>query len=316
MKQSTPVSVVHDIVENTFSSQVEEWEVLKNNYEIFDEALSDEILFEKCFWSAGKILLSYRKASLSANLSAIENGERPCFLCRSARPAEQRAVEWKDYEILANPYPASDLHLTIVCKEHTPQRIVNRIIDMAELARLLPEYAIFYNGPKCGASAPDHMHFQAVNVVDVANFNIKREHLIEGPKVGNSRIYLPRPNMTPFGYFIMDVKTYADTQPMFERILRTFPDYDDEPMMNVVAFKVPGATRIVIIPRKNHRPECYGTGNDQMLVSPASIEMMGKFITSRREDYDRLDESAMQEIYNDVAYTTTEFIEFAKRLSQ
>ncbi|MDE6065774.1 MAG: DUF4922 domain-containing protein [Duncaniella sp.] len=316
MKQSTPVSVVHDIVENTFSSQVEEWDMLKNNYEIFNEALSDEILFEKCFWSAGKILLSYRKASLSANLSAIENGERPCFLCRSARPAEQRSVEWKDYEILANPYPASDLHLTIVCKEHTPQRIVNRITDMAELARMLPEYAIFYNGPKCGASAPDHMHFQAVNLVDVANFNIKHEHLIEGPKVGKSSIYFPRPNMTPFGYFIMDVKTYADTQPMFERILRTFPDCDDEPMMNVVAFRVPGATRIVIIPRKNHRPECYGTGNDQMLVSPASIEMMGKFITSRREDYDRLDEGAMQEIYNDVAYTTTEFIEFAKRLSQ
>lgn len=318
MKESVPAQIIHDRIDEMYAGQLNDgWNLLTDNCRVYDDAPYEEILFGKCFWEASKIQLSYRKGSLSANLTEIANGERPCFLCRKARPKEQEAVEWNDYEVLANPYPASDLHLTIVCKEHTPQHLGERLRDMAELARILPEYAIFYNGPKCGASAPDHMHFQAVSLGEAANFSTKRQFLIEGPKVGKSRIYIPKPNMTAFGYFILDVKTDADILPMFDVILKTLPPSDDEePMMNVIAFGISDATRIIIIPRKSHRPKCYGTGPGQMLVSPASVEMMGKFITSRREDFDRLDEPTMQSIYDDVAYTGDEFLEFVKRLTQ
>ena len=305
-----------EVVDEMYAEQIEEWDVLVNNFLIYDNAPYKQVMFNNRFWLADKIQLSYRKSSLSADLSAIANGERPCFLCRYARPKEQKAVEWKDYEILANPYPASNLHLTIVCKEHTPQHLGARIKDMVELARMMSEYAIFYNGPKCGASAPDHMHFQAVSIGEASNFDVLRKYLIEGPQVGKNRIYFPLPNITAFGYIVLEVKTYADILPMYDMVRNLLPHniQEDEPMMNVVAFRVPGATRVVIIPRKNHRPKCYGTDAGQMLVSPASMEMMGKFITSRKEDFERLDEATMQSIYDDVAYSVDEVMEFVKSL--
>lgn len=304
----------YDIIE-LLNNQIEEWKLLSDNYNTYDNAPCEKILFGKEFWTGHKILLNYRKASLSADLKAIAAGERPCFLCPNARPALQRAIIWDDYEILCNPYPASEVHYTIVNRNHIPQRLGERIIDMARLTRVMPECCIFYNGPQCGASAPDHMHFQAVDKQETVNFMYLPDYLIDSVKVGKSRLYVPRANLTAFGHFILDIKKDSDIMPLFDIVLASFPEYDgDEPMMNVLAFKLGGTTRIIIIPRKRHRPQCYGTDAGQMLISPASLEMMGKFITSRQEDYDRLDEPTMQRIYDDVGYSSLEFLEFVKRL--
>lgn len=308
---------LQDKADKLFNSQNRNWPLFSDNHEKFELAPSKEFLFDNCFWKAGKTLLNYRKASLSANLDSIARGERACFLCKSARPSEQDAVDWGDYEILVNPYPADYIHFTIVNKEHVQQSLGSRIHDMVQLARKLYEMAIFYNGPKCGASAPDHMHFQAVDYIGADNFNIKDEYLIKHTAIGKSSIYIPRPNMSPFGYFILDIRSDNDIIPMYEAVTGLLPKDDDssEPMMNVVAFrKNAEVTRVVIIPRKRHRPECYGTAEGQMLVSPASLEMMGRFITSRIEDYNRLDEKTMTAIYAEVAYTHDEFQELIKRL--
>lgn len=298
------------------NSQIDEWQLLRSNYDTYDAAANDKILFSNVFWETSKILLNYRKASLSADLKAIADGKRPCFLCKDARPAQQRTIIWEGYDILCNPYPASDIHYTIVCRDHTPQLLGRRILDMARLARMIHDCCIFYNGPQCGASAPDHMHFQAVSINEAFNFMLNKNYMIESVKSGNSRIYIPRPNMSAYGHYIMEITDDSYILPMFNIILDTLPRHDaDEPMMNVLAFQYDNAIRIVIIPRKRHRPLCYGTAPGQMLVSPASLEMMGKFITSRKDDYNRLDETSMQHIYDDVAYSTTEFLEFVKKLS-
>jgi len=306
---------MHDCIITLLNDQIDKWKLLSDNYEQFDNAPTEKILFNNVFWEGHKILLNYRKASLSADLQAIANGERQCFLCANARPSQQRAITWENYEILSNPYPASDVHYTIVNRDHTPQQLGKRIIDMARITRIMPDCCIFYNGPQCGASAPDHMHFQAVDIHEAVNFMYKPDYLIDSIKIGKSCLYIPRANMTAFGHFILVIKKDSDIMPLFDIVLATFPEHDGyEPMMNVIAFKMGGTTRIVIIPRKHHRPQCYGTGPDQMLISPASLEMMGKFITSRQEDYDRLDEPTMQHIYDEVGYTNMEFLEFVKRL--
>lgn len=301
-------------ITSLFENQIEGWQLLNGNYSTYEKTLKDKLSLRDCSWNGTKILLNYRKASLSANLKAIAEGQRPCFLCANARPGEQQAVNWNNYEILCNPYPASAKHFTIVCRDHKPQHLGLRIIDMSHLVKLMPDCCIFYNGPKCGASAPDHMHFQAVNRDEAVNFMLTNEYMTEILAVGDSRLYVPNPASTPFGYFIIDFTQESDIQTMFETLLHTLPRQgDEEPMINVVAFRFDNSTRIIVIPRKNHRPKCYGVEPGQMLISPASLEMMGKIITSRREDYDRLDGDTMQQIYHEVAYTPIEILEFVQK---
>lgn len=315
-KKSSTIELQDNVID-LLNDQIEEWPLLGNNYEIYDNAPCDKILFDDLFWEASKVLLNYRKTSLSADLQAIAQGQRPCFLCKDARPAEQRTVAWNEYEILVNPYPASDVHFTIVNQNHTPQHLGERILDMARLAHILKGCCIFYNGPRCGASAPDHMHFQAVDIEEAINFSIVEDYLTELGRVGKSRLYIPHKNMSPFGYYIMDIKKDADIPVMFEQVLSTLPVSDDgEPMMNVIAFQNGSTTRIIIIPRRQHRPSCYGSDSGRMLVSPASLEMMGKFITSTESDYDRLDEKTMTSIYHEVGYTHEEFAEFINKLTE
>lgn len=104
-----------------------------------------------------------RIVSSGAKVDARSLAERPCFLCGKNRPAEQRGIDWRGYTVLVNPFPIFPRHLTIPAVGHTPQRIQGRVADMLALAAELPGYTVFYNGPRCGASAPDHMHFQAGN---------------------------------------------------------------------------------------------------------------------------------------------------------
>lgn len=317
MATKNALNTIQDDINTLFDNQLDEWQLLSDNYDIFDKSPYDKIFFSDVFWEGNKILLNYRKASLSANLKTIADGLRPCFLCDDVRPAEQRNVNWENYKILVNPYPTSDVHFTIINRDHTPQHLGERILDMARLTRILPSCCIFYNGPECGASAPDHMHFQAVDIHESANFMRTVKYMTEICHIGKSRLYIPKPNMAPYGHFILEIKEDADIMPMFDLIISSMPKSDGyEPMMNVVAFKMGETTRIVIIPRKRHRPACYGNEGDRMLISPASLEMMGKFITSRHEDYDRLDEQTMQLIYDEVGYTTAEIMGFIKTISE
>ena len=226
--------------------------MLGENIDKLVKATEDEKVFfiDSTVWEVSACSLSFRKASATADIDKALAGERPCFLCENARPKEQKHIIWEGYDILANPYPLSVLHLTIAAREHTPQLIAPHIHDMARLTRLLPDHAIFYNGPRCGASAPDHMHFQAVDKRLMYNFTSRRDMLM--------------------------------------------------PMVNILAWKEKKGTSVVIIPRKAHRPACYGTGEDGMLISPATLEMAGFFTCARPEDVDKLNAETVQQIYDDV----------------
>lgn len=297
--------------------QSEGWKLLQDNYDTYINVSRKELLFSKFTWLSSVVELNYRKKSLTADLKAISEGKRACFLCKDSRPLEQESIEWKDYVILCNPYPASDIHFTIVNREHTPQQLGKSISNMVELARRLPQCTIFYNGPRCGASAPDHAHFQAVSLIESINFSHKIQFFHRLESCYNKGVYIPTDSLSPYGYYLIEINEGNDILPIYEAVISTLPCEDgNEPMMNVVTFYAEGKVRVVIVPRRKHRPVCYGRGEGQMLVSPASLEIMGKSIVSNHDDFNSLNRERIFDIYREVCYTHDEFSTFVKRLSK
>ncbi len=191
---------------------------------------------------------------------------------------------------------------------HTLQLINGRIADMIKLAGELDEYTVFYNGPRCGASAPDHMHFQAGNS-DFLTISEALEHteLKEIATDGESTLSLA--DKLPIRVFVIDAANPEEGQSLFSRLYKALPvpEGEAEPMMNILAFATPAGVRLVVIPRKRHRPSFYGTeGDDCMLLSPASVDMGGVFITPRPQDFARLDAATVLRVLNELCLSETE----------
>ncbi|MCF0185380.1 MAG: DUF4922 domain-containing protein, partial [Bacteroidaceae bacterium] len=145
-------------VKELLQSQKSEWDVVSFNF----AALDNMQVAELGYYGYKVQYNPERKRSTLANLGSAAIGRRKCFLCEQNRPKEQKLVEWGEYSILVNPYPVCKVHYTIPLNEHLPQRLSGRAVDMVRLAKALPDCVVFFNGAKCGASAPDHFHFQAV----------------------------------------------------------------------------------------------------------------------------------------------------------
>lgn len=253
-----------------------------------------------------------RIVSSGAKVDARSLAERPCFLCEKNRPAEQRGIDWRGYTVLVNPFPIFPRHLTIPAVGHTPQRIQGRMADMLALAAELPGYTVFYNGPRCGASAPDHMHFQAGNsdflpiwqALDVAPLRMVADD--------GAGTRLSVCTSLPVNVFVVDAATPEAGERMFDRLYRVLPEGEEEPMMNLLA----AGSRLVVVPRKRHRPSFYGTeGEGCMLLSPASVDMGGAFITPRREDFDRLDAQLLARVFDELCLDTEQIEEISNKVS-
>ena len=304
--------------ENFFDYEADRWELLKENLGSLSTAIDNEKriqTLDTSNWEVYVRQVNYRKASLSAKVDNESLAKRPCFLCSDNRPEEQEVIHWGDYDILANPYPLADMHFTIAATEHTPQRIAGRIKDMARITRLNPYNCTFYNGPLCGASAPDHFHFQSFHESMSMNMWRPVEELCEVLKVGKSRAYRSPKGDTPFPYFIISSASDKELEEIFDRIYKSLPPAEPEPMMNIVMMKDGGKMRTLIVPRSKHRPSFYGTGEGKMLVSPASVEMLGTFVTSREEDFARLDAETVNRIYAEVCLSDDEFDRVIDRLA-
>ncbi len=258
-----------------------------------------------------------RIVSSGAKVDARSLAERPCFLCEANRPSEQRGIGWSDgrYTILVNPFPIFPRHLTIPAAEHTPQRIAGRVADMLRLASELEGYTVFYNGPRCGASAPDHMHFQAGN----------SDFLTIAPAIENAELKtiaadgdatLSLVDTLPVKVFVIDAADHSAGERLFGRLLEAMPvpEGEREPMLNLLCYSTPAGERLVVIPRKRHRPACYGTDNGCMLISPASVDVGGVFITPRPEDFERMDQAAIASILDEVCLTAEEIGEIASHV--
>jgi hypothetical protein len=246
-----------------------------------------------------------RIISSAAKVDARSIEARPCFLCEQNRPPEQQGVTFgNDYIILINPFPIFRRHLTIVNRGHTPQRIAGNMLTMLLLAESLQDYVLFYNGPQCGASAPDHLHFQAGNrgflqiEKDQGNPSLCRRVA----ESGQTEMWL----WSGYGRGIMTLKgndplaLTAAFGRFCERFALTQPDRP-EPMLNILASHDDGRWTIHIIPRRVHRPACYfANGESKILLSPASVDIGGVFITPREEDFNKITAEHIMTILGEV----------------
>lgn len=256
-----------------------------------------------------------RIVSSGAKVDARSLAERPCFLCEANRPAEQRGLEWCGrYTVLVNPFPIFPRHLTVPATEHTPQRIAGRMADMLRLAMELDGYTVFYNGPRCGASAPDHMHFQAGNSDFLTIAPALEDAELQTVATDAENGVLALCTALALNVFVIDAPTPEAGERLFERLYAALPvpEGEEEPMLNLLAYATAAGVRLVVVPRKRHRPSFYGTeGEDCMLLSPASVDMGGVFITPRREDFDRLDADVLARVFDELCLSNQEITEIA-----
>ncbi len=249
-----------------------------------------------------------RVVSASAKVDAKSIAARPCFLCEKNRPAEQRGVDAGDgYVFLCNPMPIFNPHFTIPTLSHQPQLIADCLPKMLELAeRLSGEYTVFYNGPKCGASAPDHLHLQA-SPLGSTPFE---QQLLADPegfigwidKSGSGAIgQTSEPWPVAIALDGTDrLAVQEHVEDLLAKLAKQYPA-DPEPMLNALALHTDGKLRVILFPRTSHRPTNFGAGDGQVLVSPGLVDMLGLLITPRREDFDKLDGEAVSKIYQEVS---------------
>jgi hypothetical protein len=279
--------------------QKSEWDLLKRGYESLASVRTRTFQFD-----GFEVKLQFNPGRFASSAARVDDKsirERKCFLCDANRPKEQRGLDCGGgYTLLCNPFPIFPEHFTIAHREHRPQRILDCFGDMLRLARDLSDgYCVFYNGPRSGASAPDHLHLQAGN----KNFMPIDTDL---HKVAFDR-YLRR-----YFYFESCEEDYLiDGLTRVCSAMQSVTACTDEPMMNVIAYYgVPkaGWWRTVIFPRGKHRPAAYfAEGDAELLLSPGTVDMGGVLIVVREHDFERITREDVARIYDEVTLPATQF---------
>ena len=304
-------------VENLFHSQRNEWKTVAQNYDELNTSLHKEITSEgfslllQC--NPGRIRSSAAKVDVASILG------RPCFLCPANLPEEQKSIDYSpDYNILINPYPIFEKHLTIACKKHTPQLIKGRIKDMLRLANDLQDYVILYNGPRSGASAPDHFHFQAGKK---GLLPIEKDiRIFSGKKILKEEQHGAIYTMNRYirNTLIYQSNNIEWLENSFESLLQSLsmlpvaqngnnPDtpipvtQDDEPMLNLIALYEDNQWSLIVFPRAAHRPSLYyEKGERQILFSPGAVDFGGLLIFPRKEDFDKINMELIESMFDEL----------------
>ena len=283
-----------DIMEDSsisrfFNRQLEMWEDARHRFRDLKHVevrqLSDQL---KVQFNPARIV------STGAKIDKHTLGERPCFLCERNRPKEQMTKQIDDhFQLLVNPFPILPVHFTIPATKHQPQSIYRHYGEMHRLLSLHSELMVFYNGPKCGASAPDHLHFQAgtCGVLPLqTNWQRLSRSLTDVISLNDEeKISVLSDFLVPA--FVIISKSEDSDEELFHRLYRSMPMRGDEsePMMNIIAWRKGDEFISVVIPREKHRPDAYfAEGEAQMMVSPGALDMAGLIITPREEDFSKI----------------------------
>ena len=310
--------VTSQLVDAFLLEQLAEWEQARNNFAALSGVKVKELDVDGM-----KIKVQFNPArivSSAAKVDAKSLKERKCFLCAANRPAVQRGIDWGEkYTILINPFPIFPRHLTIPDINHVDQLIHGRIADMVSLAADLKGYTVFYNGPKCGASAPDHMHFQAGNSDFLTiGKTLEEAELVPLQVMDDGEAVLSVAQDLPLNMFIIDTTDAHAAQDLFNKLYAAMPapEGEKEPMMNILCYLTEDEeVRLVVIPRKRHRPSFYGTeGENSMLLSPASVDMGGVFITPLEKDFNRLDADLVRQVYEELCLNDDEMNDIIQKL--
>lgn len=307
--------------ESFLESQLAKWQTARTNHEALDKI--ETRTFEV---NGNDITVQFNPARAVSTCAKVDKASieaRPCFLCSENKPKGQDEIIIsldEPFSLRVNPYPILHGHLTISSLKHqdqiladkTERQLPGRLVNWLE-KHFASGYALFYNGAKCGASAPDHFHFQAARQNDIPlirqwNRLLSTAVCTKELKMGNGstcRSYQMTNYICPLQAFVTE-HSMTTSPELIEEYLQTLPVHDgeSEPRYNLFAWNDPvrGFT-VVYLPREKHRPACYtATGKDQLLVSPGALDMAGLLVTPRKEDFDKITEQDILQIYNEVAY--------------
>ncbi len=289
-------------------SQLNSWPLLKDNY------IALENVQTKSFWYDGfKLKLQFNPQRIKSTTALVDENsikERKCFLCIDNLPEEQKSILLLDsYFLLCNPYPIFPQHFTVSSVNHKPQQISDSFNELLEITKLLsPQYTLVYNGPACGASAPDHMHFQVGTKYFIPvendiqqlknNFGniIQEDELISTSFIDDG---LRRIIFIESTYKKNIEQTFKVIYNIYKRLTGT----EHEPMMNIVSsYDSEFGWSVIIFLRSKHRPECYfKTDSEKILISPAAIDLGGVVVTPLEQDFSRVNEKLLCQIFNEVS---------------
>jgi len=307
-----------------FHEQVSNWELAHLNYEGLKTVRTKSVSFGDF-----EVIVQFNPARITSTGARMDTktiAARKCFLCEENRPAEQRSVEAGDYTVLVNPFPIFPQHFTIPHKEHIDQQIKPYFSDMLELAEALDNYIIFYNGPRCGASAPDHLHFQAGTkdfLPLLSDYKrLKTTHVTLLDEGENYQLFMLNNYLRTV--YCIESDTIISARNVFENlyidlsltlskgegIRKTRGEgtrkEEIEPMMNIVCSFEDGIWKTYIFPRGGFRPWQYtAIGDQQLLVSPATVEMSGIFITPVESHFERIEKEDIVSILQQASLPTT-----------
>lgn len=298
---------MNETIQKFLTEQLADWETARNNYAALTGVQVREL--NVCGVRYKVQFNPARIVSSGAKVDAKSIQERKCFLCPANLPAQQKGIPFGGhYQILVNPFPIFPRHLTIPDLNHTPQRIEGRLEDMMELARQLTDFTIFYNGPRCGASAPDHAHFQAGNR-GFMPIEADWKNQIAGRIADYGKATLYYLNDQPRTTLVIQSSDMASANHLFSLICRLLPEQPEgEPMLNLLAMYDEGVWTLFVFPRAKHRPACYtAEGDARLLSSPASVDLGGVFITPVEADFHKISPAIMEQILSEVCLSASDF---------
>jgi len=301
--------------------QREHWSLAGQGYSSLADVQVREFEFENFL-----VKIQYnpqRIISSSADVDEKSISERPCFLCYKDLPEEQRGLQYfRDYLILVNPFPIFTEHLTIPKIDHIPQSIEKNLGGLLRLSEDIGKhYVVFYNGPRCGASAPDHMHFQA----GLKGFMPVYSEYTSIKKTKGELLY-SKNELEIYGvkdylryFFTIESKKIDRIKKAFAKIYSMMGviDKTEEPMMNILCYYDKKLWRVVIFPRQKHRPDYYyESGENNILLSPAAVDLGGVCITPQEKDFNKITKDLLIDIMRQVSISKELFQYYSIKISE
>ncbi len=300
------------------NSQLKSWPLAATNFKGLEKVQEKTYLFSNFL-----IRTQFNPERMRSSVAEVDKktiAARQCFLCNENRPKEQDSIAFDDdFLILVNPFPIFRNHFTISCNRHTDQRFIKNAVTLLKLASAMEGFTVFYNGPECGASAPDHLHFQAgnSNFMPVTDDFYRLKHqerlLFSGP---NSKVWAFDNYLRKI--ITVETSSLSEGLEIIEIYYRHFSAIQPEkaePMMNVLCSRSQGKWIVHLFPRKAHRPShFYEPGEKQILISPGSVDFGGVFILPRREDFEKITKENISDILQQVCLDQDIFRELTEKI--
>lgn len=287
--------------------QKENWDLVNDNFGALDSVKTKKFIIDdyelKTQFNPSRIISS----SAKVDKKSIET--RACFLCNENLPNVQKGIDYKGkYVILCNPYPIFKQHLTIPHLKHIPQNINDAFPELLELSYdLRDDFFVFYNGSKCGASAPDHLHFQAGEKNSTPLESYYKSWINNAEVIlANDDIKIGSVTDSIYDFVFLESNKKELIISYFDKMISTLSEIQkstEEPLLNLICFYEEEKWNLIVVPRKSHRPkQFFNEGENRLLISPASVDIMGLLITPREEDFNKLTIEEIKDIYDQVLF--------------